>query len=432
MLIEHPEYKRFYEKYFPVSNEFMDIEFINNPPKDYIQDFFERLRKHEKYNELKEKFIYDKEMDIFAHIHSKLPMTEIAELTHEQAFFYSFMSKKEINQIFNIKSSEDYLLRLRAEQVETNQRLKRTFSKLKMKFGPTWSFSKHFDSKQYRSYLGNLKQERKEISKSIPHGTIHSSEANGMCFKTPFGNIIVLSYALQHFLYYMNIFHFGQGLGIKEEDTFRAFLIAIRIMLGKESLDFEIDPRGKLPKSINKKIEYFTNWQMRFIIGHEYAHHYLNHLESKSKLSALSKVDDLEENVRHFTYSQECEFEADSHSILETTYESFGKSHLFNGAYFFFISLYLYDQVEDYLFPKIRNSTTHPEPLERLFNLREKLSNEFGYSIEEIHSGVEFYKDFIKNFLKDYLPFNVETIEMYGSLYLSSYRKKELIDRLDF
>jgi hypothetical protein len=432
MVQERPEFKKFHEKYLTNQDFLFDIEMVRNPPPEYIGDFFEKLKKHERYEELKDDFIYDEEMDIFAHILNRFPRAEILDLSSEEVFFYPFMSKKEIKQIFNIKSASDYLLWLRAEQVEQNPRLKRTFGKLKKKMGAKWSFSDYFDTKQYRNYLNNLKEERRNKSSHLSHGTIHSSEANGMCFKTPHGNIIVLSYALRYFLYYMNIFLFGRGFGIKQQDTFHSFLLAIRIMIGTESLDFELDPRGRLPKSIKKRIDYFTEWQMRFIIGHEYAHHYLGHLTTKGLLKSHKKFRDLKAPVQYYTYSQQCEFDADFHSISETLYEQAEKSHLINGAFYFFLSLFLYEQVEDYLFPKTSKSRTHPQPLDRLWILRKKVPSEFGFDDEELNAGITYYTDFMEYFLKEFLPFHVDDIERTGSVYLPNYRKKDLVDRLDF
>ena len=57
----------------------------------------------------------------------------------------------------------------------------------------------------------------------------------------------------------MNLFQFGEHLDVKQEDINSAFILAIRIMFGKESLDFEIDTRGKLPKSIKTFFLYSTD-----------------------------------------------------------------------------------------------------------------------------------------------------------------------------
>jgi|JI10StandDraft_1071094.scaffolds.fasta_scaffold27279_6 hypothetical protein len=431
MIYRQPDdYTELIKKHFPVSDYHLDLEVIKHPPPEYIKDFFEKLANHENYNQLKDNFLYDEKLNVFIHVHNKFPHTELSGLTEEQTFFYPFMDKKEIKQIFEIKSASDFLLRLRAEQVENDMRLRRTFSKLKKKIGKKWSFTNYFDSKQYKEYLNNLKQNRKEICQDIPHGTIHFNEANGMCLKTPFGNIIVLSYGLRHFLFYMNVFFFGKNLGVKEIDITHSFLLAIRIMIGTESLDFEIDSRGRLPKSIRRQIDFLTDWQMRFIIGHEYAHHYLGHLDKRLVLKSHDRVKYGGNKVQYYTYEQKNEFEADLHSVIESTYPDVDKSELINGAFMVFIFFSMYDKVVNYMFPGRVNSS-HPEPLDRLTTLRATVDSNTGLKTNQLNAIIASTERTMDEFLKEYLPFNVDKIEMEGSIYLPSYRKKILIDRLD-
>ncbi|MCY0969412.1 M48 family metalloprotease [Chryseobacterium wangxinyae] len=425
------ELEEFMQRNLPNSDYQLDLEIIKNPPKEYIDYFFKELRKHREYEKLKDDFVYDEKFDIFAQIHHRFESSEIEEFSEEELFFYPFLNKEEIKTIFNVKSSEDYLLRLRAEQVENNMRLKRTFNKLQKKIGARWSFTNYFESNQYTYYLKKLKSDLREKCENIPHGTIHLNDSNGLCMKTPYGNIIVLSYSLRQFLYYMNIFHFGHQLGVKDIDTFHSFLIANRIKLGTESLDFEIDPRGKLPKSIKKKIDYMTDWQMLFIIGHEYAHHYLGHLDDSTIMKSHSTINYLNSDVEFYTYKQECEFEADKNAIKNTLFNTYDQSKLLNGAFLFFLYLDMCDKVEDYLFPKINYSYTHPKPLDRIQKLRQCIDDKIGFTTYDLNSIIDNNNNFISKFLNEYLPYNVDKFEMVGSMYLPSYKKKYLIDRLD-
>jgi hypothetical protein len=201
-------------------------------------------------------------------------------------------------------------------------------------------------------------------------------------------------------------------------------------MIGTESLDFEIDTRGRLPKSIKRRINFMTNWQMQFIIGHEYAHHYLGHLENAS-ISTYAKISYTSRDVNRYTYSQSCEFDADYHSISETNLEGWKKTELIDGAFLFFSFIDMYNKVEDYLFPKISSSNTHPAPEERIWRLRESIHSKNGLSQTSLKQILEYNNIFIKGFLEKFLPYNVEAIETIGSIYLPSYKKKILIDRLD-
>lgn len=431
MIHNHPEYSKLITKYFPNSEgKHLNIEIIQNPPKEYIETLFDRLKKHENYESLKNDLIYDKDTNVFMHLHDQIDLSELTDLNEEERFFIWFMSKTEIKRAFNIKSAKDYLLRMRAEQVEENPRLGRTLEKLRKKYGENWSFENHCETEQYLDYMSNMSSKNRTICESIPHGTIHSKEVNAMCIKTPFGNIITLSYALREFLFYMNIFHFGDQLEVDYDDALSSFILATRIMLGKETLDFELDPRAELPASIENVINYHTDWQMSFIIGHEYAHHYLGHLNSKATLKAHERngkgIKDM------YTYSQQCEFEADINSIIEVSHDNFDVEELLNGAFMFFISLDFYYGVEDYIFPKHRASNTHPSPMERLWNLRDKIDSSIGYTREELSRFIKRNQEFMDGFRTDFLPFHIEDIEMYGSNYLPGFRKKILFDRLDF
>lgn len=65
-------------------------------------------------------------------------------------------------------------------------------------------------------------------------------------------------------------------------------VIATRIMALNETLDFDLDPRGVIPAEM-KEIRELVTLQMRFVIGHEYAHHGLGHLGTgATKIRAMS------------------------------------------------------------------------------------------------------------------------------------------------
>ena len=77
-------------------------------------------------------------------------------------------------------------------------------------------------------------------------------------------------------------------------------------------------------------------------------------------------------------------------------------------------------------------SKTHPKPLDRLWHLRRKLKSKIGATVGTIELYLNF-SDQIKNVLvKEWLPFQIDELERYGSVYLPSYKGKMLIDRIDF
>ena len=73
---------------------------------------------------------------------------------------------------------------------------------------------------------------------------------------------------------------------LSEKTKMEALYIGLRIMLGKEVFDFDIDPRyDNLPKKLVDSLNTIVDNQLLFIIGHEYAHHTLDHLNKNMVIS---------------------------------------------------------------------------------------------------------------------------------------------------
>ena len=410
----------------------LDAEMLENLPEGYLLDFKKQLLAHPDYEKIKDNYIINEERNILVHIFEKIPLSETDDLTVDQRFFYPLCSKSEIRQIFNPQTAEDYLLKYRAEQIIDSPRLSRVVNSIRRKRGRNWNFSNYLRSDQFKMYLALLPGSQKAKCQNIPFGTIYMQDANGQCMKSPKGNIIVISAALRSFLYYMNLFHFGSQLGIQPEDTFHAFLIAVRTMLGTESLDFEIDPRGEIPDEIQLKINEVTDWQMLFIIGHEFAHHYLNHL--KTSTIGIFKYQFVYSNkeTRFYNYSEELELEADFHSVSVPILKRAYRTELCDGAFLFFIWLDLYETVENYIFPPTSAPKTHPDPLDRLWELRKRLNKSIGLTTNDLKKIIDNYRPFKEFLLNEILPFRTEEIERYGSFYLPSFKKEIKADRIYF
>ncbi len=77
-------------------------------------------------------------------------------------------------------------------------------------------------------------------------------------------------------------------------------------------------------------------------------------------------------------------------------------------------------------------SLTHPKPLDRLWHLRKKLKDKIGASREIIESYLRAANTIKKVLSNEWIPYRIEQLERYGSVYLPSYRTKLLIDRVDF
>lgn len=406
---------------------FYDMEILANLPEGYLTDFKAKLLAHPDYDTIKDNFIIDEENNKLVQILEKIPNSEIDDLTPEERFFYPLCNKDEINRIFNIKTVDDYFLKFRAENVIDNQRLHRVFSSIRRRRKNNWNFTNYTDSKLFKTYLEILPEKEYHLCRNLPHGTVHLHDANGFCMKTPYGNIVAISHSLRQFLYYMNIFHFGKEMGMEYDDTFASFILAVRILLGKESLDFEIDSRGEIPKEIHKEIDNITDWQMLFIIGHEYAHNYLSHLD-KTVSPTMNFFKSKE--VKFYNYKQKDELEADLNSVTKPKLKNRERSDLADGAFLFFHYLYIFEAVKGYLSPPNGTPNSHPEPNDRIRELRNNLPDNIGFSKEKIESNIEYYSSLKDLMINDFLPFEVDRIETYGSVYLPSYKKELIHDRL--
>ncbi len=359
-------------------------------------------------------------------------------LTTEETFYLPFCSKEEILRIRNQRCSSDYLLWLRAEAIADSPRAVRVFRK-RAKGKKDWTLTKYYnDNFSYDKKYFAVATGKKFKSKiaNLPAGMAFVNDVNAMCIYTKFGNVIVVNEALSYFLYYMNVVFLGPTLGIDYSDISAALAIAIRIMLGSESLDFDLDPRGDLPKKIHEEIINYTDLQLIFTFGHEYAHHTLGHLSaSRIKNCPLQEIIQAKsdnKNLKVYRYEHKNEYDADLYAIKNIKNNNNFRSIMADSAFLLFIYFDILDHVSHYLALRSSTSKTHPKPLDRLWRLRHKLKTKLGASKDVIESYLNISNE-IKNVLStEWLPFRIDELEKYGSIYLPSYKGKFLLDRVDF
>ncbi|NQY64364.1 MAG: hypothetical protein HRT38_11645 [Alteromonadaceae bacterium] len=109
------------------------------------------------------------------------------------------------------------------------------------------------------------------------------------------------------------------------------------------------------------------------------------------------------------------------------------REQLANAAFLVLMYFDVSKSITDYISPTdglVKGS--HPDPVQRIWKLRARLSNRHGFTREQILNNLEFLQGFTQHFLDEYLPYHVDDFERYGSLYLPSYRGKPLIDRVDY
>ncbi|WP_076407585.1 hypothetical protein [Shewanella sp. UCD-KL12] len=352
-------------------------------------------------------------------------------------FFTPFCSKSDIEKIYSPKVASDFLLQLRAESIVDNPRLIRVFKTRKGK-KTNWSLEKYYQERKREDvYLSNLSKGNHEKLKDIPAGSVYLAGANAICSKTKAGNIIAVSEPLEYFLYFMNIFFYGEDFGIKDIDINASFIIAQRIMAGHESFDFDIDPRGVLPKHIDIWMKSLTDLQYQFVLGHEYSHHLLGHVKDSNlhsnSLSSFMAMHEGKDIIQHYKYSHKLEYDADWHSIKNIKGNSKFKNDLSNAAFLTLMYLDTSRIVLDHINPRRGNQvSSHPDPTCRIYKIRKRLNNKYGLPKDTLENNLNYLNNYTKQFINQYLVFNFDSFERYGSHYLPSYKPMLLNDRVDF
>lgn len=358
----------------------------------------------------------------------------------QKSFYHPICNKEEIERIFDLQDGSDYLLKLRADTIIDHMRLFRVYRNKALEMGENWSLEDSFEKQHIINVRNKLPQELQSKFDSITFGNIFSTEPNGDIFNSEFGIISTISDSLKYFVEYMNL-----GLGDFNQEVpmhirKNAIRIAIRVMLQTEALDFKMDPRGIIPKSIQDSMSSTYPFQMQFLIGHEFAHYILGHLKEdntveKFLIKAMFSSQTDYAKINSYTVSQKKELEADIYAIKIPLYDDMEMKLIFESTLHFFADLAIYEAVKDCLFPPI-GYQTHPDAMSRYYNLLDNIkkpkdfNNE--YFNEELPKLVREYKEI---FIDDVSCFTDE-YETYGSVYLdkpnTKWRGRELIDRVDY
>ena len=429
--------KEILEEHFQIdlenSSVIFETMFRKNDPEQF--DTVKELYK-KRINENENRSLYLSD-DIIIHIQQIIPKDEIGDTSGDYSFYYPICSKEEFKRIKNIQNTDDYLLKIRADSIADDPRFSRVFFsryQKKKKNNQSWSIADYYKTNKFKRYINRLSPNLRNKCLKVSSGFALISAPNGICMRTKYGKIIILSESLQYFLHFMNIHFFCD---VPDNDSMYAVIIAMRIFIEKESLDFDLDHRGVLPDSENIRIKEALKWQLEFVIGHEYAHLLCGHLsedQTQEIKDVLLKVNaDKHIDCKIYTQSQQQEFEADLASINNANYDEYEKATAVYQACLFFYFLHLGEIVSSYLFPRLDRPQSHPSPVDRVKNLRDNINIQYSIishsefeNIENIVNAVEQY------LMEELLPYHTEMFEMYGSIYLPSYKKEFLQDRIDF
>lgn len=383
------------------------------------------------------------------HIHSMVKFRdEWSNLSDRQQqirySYLSFCSFDEVERIVAPSDESDFLLQTRADSVSSNIRIFRTFQKRASNIKDSeWNLSSQFDDSIFKLFKNEVAVKYLSRIDEILYGTIYSDCPNGFTEQTNFGSRIIISEALNLFLYFMNLgfYNFWDDSKIKilPETKGEAILIGIRTMLLNESFDFELDPRGKVPLEIHQRLEQIVDTQLLFIIAHEYAHFLLNHLDNNSLVEKniynINHTDQRSQPItlKIYTQSQIKEFEADKFAIKILCDDDNNRKKIILLYTIYIMSfLDILASIRSAIKRNQSQTKTHPSPIER----REKMM-ELGKKIwdkEQLEIAKETirFSEIEKRKLIKHYSQHPSSITTYGSFYLTQWRDKKIIDRIDY
>ncbi|MBR4624904.1 MAG: hypothetical protein IKO56_05145 [Alphaproteobacteria bacterium] len=365
----------------------------------------------------------------------------------EQRMHYGWLcSNTEIDRIINLKNGSDYLLKLSANIVIDHPRIMRYYSYLRHYVESKkmqWSFEKCLYFRNYGEFLSMLSKDNKEKCSHISYGLINSNEVNGQLFKSPYGICSTMSVYMRYFCEFSHLALLFDNNEVPIEIKFNALRIAIRLMLGIESLDFEMDPRGIVPNKIKKEIYRPYPFQSIFIAGHEFSHHLLNHLdENNTTLRTIHTTAFWDQNdcrkIYEYNVQQQHELDADISALnLPLIKNEDYYYQYYYSVLLWFASLHILEGVEDSINPP-NGYVTHPGAIKRYNNIIENARRPKLFDEELFCKRLPELSSFWRNKMIEDVSFHIELYEKesYGSLYLAKpntkWRGKELRDRIDY
>lgn len=335
----------------------------------------------------------------------------------------------------NPKSASDELLRIKADAILDNIRV------LRVKLARARSgehgnsgllFEEHKDD--FNRYISKLPDYERIMSEMIPADYVLYPSTDAMCMDTSNGPIIVISEVLRYFLYYMNLANLDLP-GVSESVRGHARVIAVRTMFMVESLDFDIDPRGNVPQEIDAEVKGMVDWQLQWLIGHELAHHYLNHVGFTtegfrySKALAAVRGHISEKSIQ--TRSWEQEFEADEHAISAPKYDNSEQYSIVVSALMLLSYVAMFEKVAEFFDPELENILTHPPIKDRMIAIVEKFGNKHNIDMESVEIGFNWHLELAKNLI-ELGKANPSIYKNYGSVYLAEWQGPVLRDRIDY
>lgn len=365
---------------------------------------------------------------------------EQLSLQEQRGWYHGICTEAEIDRILNVKNGRDHILKLRADTIVDNVRLWRVFLHIANAWGQNWALEKYFNAYCYTNVLNAMPKEKQEICKQVNFGSIISSDPNGLIFDTPYGICSTYSESLRYFTQYSCLALLDFDKEVPYSVRLQAMRIAIRVMLQKETLDFEVDQRGIIPRVIMDIINPIYPAQMSFLAAHEYSH-LLNGDLKKDNVKKVALLQAHFEDqtdykmINVYTSDQKKEFEADLAAMINPQWSKDVYSYQYFATMLWFAALAIYEAVENTIFPPTGRQT-HPGAKARYCNILENAPRPYDFDKVLYCESLPQLVSYWENKMQEDVSSNFELYEMYGSLYLAEpnteWRGRELIDRIDY
>lgn len=373
------------------------------------------------------------------HLQYVFPRSEVEWIRPDMFIHYPVCTAEEIRSIQDPQTVSHDLLALRANAIADNSRLKRVFLHRRSLREDDWSLTSSFRDTAFKQYLAALPHEKKTRCRAVPAGFAFLIEPNGACMRSDRGDFIVISEALEYYLYYMNAFLF-EPKEFSTDDSLASLMIAVRTMFLKESLDFDLDPRGALPSALDQRLRAVVEEQMQFVIGHEYGHLLLNHLDRHAAGAAPRGVIPgyIQRGLQYYTPLQNQELAADVAALLDPNLDDQDLADRLMGAIWFFLGLELLYGVAAFVKNLPPLSKSHPPPIPRLWVLKETVLAARPSVVALVYSDAEIDQLVTRtlrlkvNLTENFFPNNRHKLEVYGAVYLPTFHSQPLADRIDY
>ncbi len=222
-----------------------------------------------------------------------------------------------------------------------------------------------------------------------------------------------------------------------------ALRIAVRTMLQTEAMDFERDPRGIVPQGLHSRLVRTSREQLKFVIGHEYSHHLLDHLDAKGVIElAVRELAHESERQRApaalsiYNTLEVDEFDSDFSALARPVLSDDERAQFAYHAMLWFAYLDVFERIADEITPLAPwRQRTHPPSIDRLHRIARDVAAPNGLRGDATDRILSLTERWSAALLYDVRTYP-ERFAIYGSVYLAppntTWRGRELVDRVDW